>query len=419
MGATSDHLSIVEACYAPAADDRAWVSGLLDSAEVPLNFGPGCGLSLFQEQPAGVKQIISQGRGDIEKALPLAKALLERLRGSPYRRLFYPRKPVLFASSIVANFNPVLRATWQAGVRVAGAEDVLGMMGYPAPGWIFTMFLAIGRRAGIGPQLRCALQRIRVHIESGLRLRLLGADQAVAVLSPDGKVLHLAKSETEVQREQLGHQVKVIDRGRAASQRRVRGLEVWTALVDGRWSLVERTDTDGQRHYLAFENTPHGQAYRALSPRESLVVDQSIQGLQGKHVAYSTGLTPARISLLLASAATKLGFRSRLDLVRVASTLRSHGQLGLLGTPITEAEREVWRLAYGGMSNAEIAERRGTTVRTVVNQVASLFRKLGVAGRAGLVAAGGRHEWICPSSQCDVPGGGRHALDCARSEGLV
>ena len=40
-----------------------------------------------------------------------------------------------------------------------------------------------------------------------------------------------------------------------------------------------------------------------------------------------------------------------------------------------------------GDSDAEIAARRGTSVRTVSNQLAALYRKLGVRGRSELVAA--------------------------------
>jgi len=54
--------------------------------------------------------------------------------------------------------------------------------------------------------------------------------------------------------------------------------------------------------------------------------------------------------------------------------------------PLTAAEREVVEAIAAGLSNAAIAERRRTSVRTVANQVASAFRKLGVRSRAQLVA---------------------------------
>lgn len=59
---------------------------------------------------------------------------------------------------------------------------------------------------------------------------------------------------------------------------------------------------------------------------------------------------------------------------------------------LTEAERGVASCIAKGMSNAAIAEARGTHVRTVANQVASLFRKLGVASRAELRAELARHR---------------------------
>lgn len=54
---------------------------------------------------------------------------------------------------------------------------------------------------------------------------------------------------------------------------------------------------------------------------------------------------------------------------------------------LTEAESEVLELVLQGLSNRAIAERRGTSRRTVANQIQSSFRKLGVSSRAELMAA--------------------------------
>jgi DNA-binding CsgD family transcriptional regulator len=53
---------------------------------------------------------------------------------------------------------------------------------------------------------------------------------------------------------------------------------------------------------------------------------------------------------------------------------------------LTQAERAVLDLLLQGKSNAQIAERRGTSPRTVANPVASVFRKLDVGSRADLAA---------------------------------
>jgi DNA-binding NarL/FixJ family response regulator len=55
-----------------------------------------------------------------------------------------------------------------------------------------------------------------------------------------------------------------------------------------------------------------------------------------------------------------------------------------LPSSLTPAEREVALLIRHGLSNAEIARARGVAVRTVANQVASLFQKLGVGSRLEL-----------------------------------
>jgi len=60
-------------------------------------------------------------------------------------------------------------------------------------------------------------------------------------------------------------------------------------------------------------------------------------------------------------------------------------------TALSAAEEVIVRCIAAGMSNAQIAAERGTSVRTVANQVAGLLKKLGVASRYELVVrlAGG------------------------------
>lgn len=53
---------------------------------------------------------------------------------------------------------------------------------------------------------------------------------------------------------------------------------------------------------------------------------------------------------------------------------------------LTASEREVAELVVDGCSNREIGDRRARSARTVANQVASIFQKLGVGSRAELMA---------------------------------
>lgn len=51
---------------------------------------------------------------------------------------------------------------------------------------------------------------------------------------------------------------------------------------------------------------------------------------------------------------------------------------------LSAAERSVAMAVVRGLSNTEIARERGTAIRTVANQMHSIFTKLGVASRAEL-----------------------------------
>jgi DNA-binding NarL/FixJ family response regulator len=53
---------------------------------------------------------------------------------------------------------------------------------------------------------------------------------------------------------------------------------------------------------------------------------------------------------------------------------------------LTRAERAIAVLLLEGYSNARIAKHRGTSERTVVNQVASIFKKARVASRTEFAA---------------------------------
>jgi len=55
---------------------------------------------------------------------------------------------------------------------------------------------------------------------------------------------------------------------------------------------------------------------------------------------------------------------------------------------LSAAERDVALGVIAGKTNAEIGAARGTSVRTVANQIASLFKKLRVTSRQQIAALG-------------------------------
>lgn len=53
---------------------------------------------------------------------------------------------------------------------------------------------------------------------------------------------------------------------------------------------------------------------------------------------------------------------------------------------LAKVEQEILELLLRGHDNRSIAAKRGTSTRTVANQITSVFRKLGVRSRAELMA---------------------------------
>jgi DNA-binding NarL/FixJ family response regulator len=88
----------------------------------------------------------------------------------------------------------------------------------------------------------------------------------------------------------------------------------------------------------------------------------------------TTDLLSAQVELLHHGGAT----------YRVLSARRPDIELGRVLSP---AEYAVARLLVEGLSHAEIAASRRASTRTVANQLATAFQKLGVSGRSELLCS--------------------------------
>lgn len=71
-----------------------------------------------------------------------------------------------------------------------------------------------------------------------------------------------------------------------------------------------------------------------------------------------------------------------LDLLIISYPVRSEPSLAAL----TATERAILELLLAGMSTTAIAVERGRAERTVANQIAAIYRKLGVGSRSELAA---------------------------------
>ena len=76
--------------------------------------------------------------------------------------------------------------------------------------------------------------------------------------------------------------------------------------------------------------------------------------------------------------------RSRIDRLNILCGTVHTPAMEMPPTLLTDRELEVARLAARGWTNGRIAERLGTSVRTVGNQLQSVYQKLGINSRDGL-----------------------------------
>jgi DNA-binding NarL/FixJ family response regulator len=172
--------------------------------------------------------------------------------------------------------------------------------------------------------------------------------------------------------------------------------------LDGSFRLVELVRDDAICRAVLRRERPPGK----LSARERCVIERLIGGSSQKTVSYDLGVALTTVSVHLRVALDKLGIRLWEHAVLAGALIQrgdtvgsSAGALG--GDPslavakvelcrqalseLTSAEREVALLVLDGLTNAEIGVQRKTSPRTVANQVAAVFRKLGVHGRLELI----------------------------------
>ncbi|MBI2896680.1 MAG: helix-turn-helix transcriptional regulator [Deltaproteobacteria bacterium] len=129
----------------------------------------------------------------------------------------------------------------------------------------------------------------------------------------------------------------------------------------------------------------HSSAIRRLSPRCLEVVELAARGLGNKQIAWELGVEVATVATHLARSRAKLGLPTRLRLIQELAAVRDRPPLHPT-RPLSSVEIEVAIAALEGKSTIQIARERGRAYRTVANQLASVYRKLGIGSRLELAA---------------------------------
>jgi DNA-binding NarL/FixJ family response regulator len=203
-------------------------------------------------------------------------------------------------------------------------------------------------------------------------------------------------------------------RADANSARTVDVSLLWTELITARTRIVDSFYSESS-NYIALLPTPDNTTRdRRLSRRKLDVIERVLLRGGQKPVAAELGLAPSTVAIIAGNCLRAMGFDLGASRVPLPITLSIHAVHGLtnlrearlsqvtldgltyaiLSTPrpeyclesaLSKAEYAVTRLLVEGQSHAEIAARRQTSVRTVANQLAAAFHKLGVSGRCELV----------------------------------
>ncbi len=109
-----------------------------------------------------------------------------------------------------------------------------------------------------------------------------------------------------------------MDRARTASVRAEpeRALELWDELVAGRWSLIDRFDSDGRRYLVAHRNDAHVARLMSLTSREREIVPSALEGRPNKVIAQELSISESTVSEHLSIALAKLNQRSLAALIQ-------------------------------------------------------------------------------------------------------
>jgi DNA-binding CsgD family transcriptional regulator len=318
-----DVIGVLEAAYALDLSDDLWLDGVLHSMRPLLDDGLGVLAYRYDASTEGAVRVWSPryAGGSQDRAERTFEGLAGGIAAlTPYqaRAAFCESGPVKTLSDIFGR-QPDLTPNIGNHISATGAQDFLVVMTQDPSRAGCVLAAARAAASHAAPVEVHRWSRVAAHIAAGDRLRR-GATSGVdeAVLTPEGRVVQAAGSaRAKSAREALRSAAKRIDRARSSRTRAdpEEALALWQGLIAGRWSLLDRFDSDGRRYIIARENDPRIPDPRALSLRERQVLAYTVLGHPLKLAAYELGLSVSSVSRHRANGFRKLRLQSLADAV--------------------------------------------------------------------------------------------------------
>jgi len=411
--ATMSVLDVVEAACSLAPDKDLWLERLAESVQEATAGSPLLG-ACYRWPRGGTLAVERLTTRDIdpERLGFIQQALADLMASYPaeVRRLYCG----LHVATMSQRGPEIGMSAGETAEMLAfydrfGIGDMRALCGAD-PNGTGVLFTSLVERQELSERQRRRWMPVAAHLAAAARLRASANEgqlerRTEAVLEPSGRVVHAEGPGAEREaRESLAQACRAMERARTRSGRARpdESLDSWQAMVSGRWTVVERVDTDSRRYLLAVENVPAYERVLALTPRETMIIERVATGRTNKWIAYELGISAGTVGSTLQAAMSKLGVPNRAavaDLVQRARgvdtvveaesprLILAAGPRGGDELRLSEAEREIVAFVRAGKSDASIAEARGVALKTVRNQLHALYERVGVSSRAALIAA--------------------------------
>jgi DNA-binding NarL/FixJ family response regulator len=393
---------IAGAAYAFQGSISAWADGVHEALGPALDLGQGTlvAVARFPERGIQIAHVASRdGASRVHHAIVRLSAFLapDKLRES-----FFNGRVIGSSSGHYAEED---FSSMQRRARGVGSRDAAGFCVNDSIDHGLMIVSPTREPLRLPTQTSASILKLGQHISTGLRLQRVIAsaqleDPAVeAIFDAEGRPQHtggMARGDDSLERLRSA----VVERAKRPELVLDGEGSAWDAVSAGRWSLVDRFDSDGRRFVVAYRNPPGVLDPRRLTPREESVAALAALGQSNKEVAVTLGITASTVATLLAAALAKLGLSSRTQLPIFWRDLQGQpwalhpSEAALVGLShredpsgmavLTPAERAVAKGILDGMSDKDIARARNGSRRTVARHAAAIYRKLGVRSRVEL-----------------------------------